>query len=233
MCVWCVCVCMYHRTNEYVSTCVSLWMGICVYIVCTITLHRVLYPFLAFSSNRNMYIYICIYIGIIEKKFRYDLPSAGRRSNAGYTYVTDGIAVVSRVWLGGIYAFLLFFSFPPSLPSSPPLPLFFSLRYPFFRLLLFPPCSASRRSRGLPGGKGRVRRLGAATVFRATVSRFLRNVPRPVHARTHTRQRRRCISAFTSFSSGNGSRVRFHSRRATKSCTISGSLSVSADRVMS
>ena len=68
--------------------------------------------------------------------------------------------------------------------------------------------------KGLPGGKGRVR-LGTTTVS-CHVSRFLRNVPRPIHAHTHTNGGDARLSRP---SPRKRSRVRFHSRRATKSCT--------------
>ena len=173
-----VCVCVYVSPSTFLPVCLCGWACVCLCVcvcvcVCTITLHRVLYPFLICVSprNRNMhiYIYICyIHIAIVEKRFRYNLPSAGRRSYAGYTCVTDGIAVGTRVLVGWHLRVSSSFSLPSPpparpLPPVPPAALFFvfflsSFRYPFppfaFVSTIFPPRDV--QTSGLPGGKGRV-----------------------------------------------------------------------------
>lgn len=108
-------------------------------------------------------------------------------------------------WLGSIYAFF---------------------RYSFFRFLLFPLLNLPRDVQGASG----VERAGSGWgYYRVSchvschVSRF-RNVPRPIHA--HTRTPAEEVLGFHALLLLGNRRVRFHSRRATESCTISGSLSV-------
>lgn len=87
-----ICTCENKCITERMSTsiCVSLWMAMCVYRVYafgTITLHRVLYPFLAFSSNRN----IAIVKNVPVR------PTVSWTKIERRIHVTDGIAVGSRV----------------------------------------------------------------------------------------------------------------------------------------